>query len=153
MLSAIGVNTGAQVAIVAIALSCIAACGSVDSVASGRRFPVAALTILSGGNQTVRRGSSLPIPIVVRLDTAGVPAQGAELKFVVQAALSPGPNHTWYAETDGTGVASANGIVTNTGVSSATITISYIVCVVPGFKSCSELATHATTSTPLVVTP
>jgi len=89
---------------------------------------------------------------VVRLDTAGVPAQNATLKFVVQAAASPGPNHTWSAQTDQGGVASANGVVTNTGVGAAAITVTYTVCVAPGFKDCSKYELRATVVTPLVVT-
>ncbi len=116
-------------------------------------LPLAKLTLLSGGNQTVRLGSALAQPIIVRLDTAGVPAPFVNLEFVVVADISPGPNHTWIAQTDQAGVAAGNGALTNTGARPATVTVKYVVCAVPGITSCYKFETRATVATSLLITP
>jgi hypothetical protein len=123
-----------------------------DSLVPRTPLPEAELTILSGANQTVRRGDSLSQRVVARLDTAGVPAADETLEFIVQALASPGPNHTWFGDTGADGIASANGVVVNTGPMPSTITVRYVVCVVPGFKDCSRYETRATAVTGLTVT-
>lgn len=134
-------------------LALLSACSANVSEPSSPRLPPARLTLLSGGNQTVRLGSTLTQPIMVRLDTAGVPAQSEELEFTVVADTSPGPNHTWYAYTDQSGIASGNGVITNTGARPATITVKYKACVAPNFLlGCERFETQATVATSIIVT-
>ena len=129
--------------------SCVRDAGDIGSPASRR--PEAKLTLVSGGAQTAIIGSSLPEPIRVRLDTAGVPAQLQYLEFVFRAYGSPGPNDYWYATTDAAGLASVNGIIDNAVPGPATITVNYTVCVVPDFKSCGREETRATVVIPVQV--
>ena len=136
--------------VITVTASCSSDAG--DIVSQSAKLPEAKLTVLSGSDQTVLRGDSLGEPIRVRLDTAGVPAQSNELEIIVQAHASPGPNHTWYAVTDVAGVASVNGVINN-ATGPASITVKYVVCVVPGFKSCSKLETRATVVVPVQIKP
>ena len=140
-----------SIALLALITTGTASCagGEIGSPSSHPRE--ARLTLVSGGAQTAVIGSSLPEPITVRLDIAGVPAESGHLEFVFRAYSSPGPNHHWYAITDSAGLASANGIIVNAIPGPATITVNYTACVVPDFKSCGSVATHATVVIPVQV--
>jgi hypothetical protein len=134
-------------------LTCtLAACGGVENPFEPE-LPIARLTILGGGGQAVALGDTLATPVTVRLEIDGVPATGHDVKFMVIADVSPGPNHTWLRTTDSNGMASGNGVIQNTGKGGAKIVVVYEVCMDPFYSpsGCTKFETAAAAETRITV--
>lgn len=116
-------------------------------------LPNARITILAGaGGQTVALGDSLVTPVTARLEIDGAPAGGRQLRFMVIADVSPGPNHTWMRTTDSNGTASGNGVIQNTGKGGARIVVVYDVCMDPlPIKECTKYQTAGSAETRITV--
>jgi hypothetical protein len=101
----------------------------------------ATLTLVSGDMQTVTMGpqvlTDFPQPVVVHLDSLGIPIADGSLSVNVYMNGAPGPNGPYAFTTDANGTASMHLVISN-APGPVLVDVLYLKCVEPGFFDCAK---------------